>query len=144
MKVFYLICLFSFNSCIERYKKKPQIVKWEFEDEKWRNIITFKDSLFSWETYNDDIVSVNSGTFLKIKSKNRNSLITLVLIPNEEIRGDDKNDSVYLDAESIDILSEDDSSVIIRHSTEILTSNIDSRKYITKKRTVRKTIYNIK
>lgn len=144
MKVFYLMCLFTLNSCTEGYKEKSQIVKWEFEDEKWSNIITFKDSSFSWETYNDDIVNVSSGTFLKVKSKNRNSLITLVLIPHEEIRGNGKDDSVYLDAESIDILAEDDSSVIIRHSTEILTSNVDSRKYITKKRTVRKTIDNIK
>ena len=62
----------------------------------------------------------------------------MVLIPNEEIRGDDKNDTVYLDAESLDVLFENDSIVEFRYSTDISMEKAELRKYTTKKKTARK------
>jgi hypothetical protein len=143
MKPFNLIFLAFFywilsQACNEKVKKNPKVT-WEFEDEAWHNKVIFKDSTFTWESSKDDILSISSGDFLKYKTSKRNCKYTLVLIPHKEIRGDYKKDTVYLDAESLDVLLESDSSVEFRYSTEI-SDEREIRKYVTNKKTARKTI----
>ena len=134
------IFLILWTACNGKAKKNTKTVTWEFEDGTWHNKVIFKDSTFSWESTSDDIVTISTGAYLKCKTSKRNCSYTLVLIPNEEIRGDNKKDTVYLDAESLDVLLENDSTVEFRYSTDISMENAELRKHKTIKKTARKIV----